>query len=149
MKSDVVFALENAAWPALLIDSESTVCRANQAAIKLFGAGLEGGSALLSAIWSAENTGSAEQFLAHWERTPTPRVSIKLRSKGGNSASWIASVCSFIKDEQRYFVVQLQGMEAIVPPKNSGTDLTLGQKQKLDCALQLTRTVSLDFNNAL
>src|SRR5260370_25915637 len=32
---------------------------------------------------------------------------------------------------------------------NPGDDTGLAQKQKLDCALRLARTVSLDFNNAL
>src|SRR5205823_6956182 len=37
------------------------------------------------------------------------------------------------------------------PPnaKESGSTEMFVQKQKLDCALQLARTVSLDFNNAL
>ena len=34
-------------------------------------------------------------------------------------------------------------------PPPTGTTEILVQKQKLDCALQLARTVSLDFNNAL
>ena len=33
--------------------------------------------------------------------------------------------------------------------KDAGADAALVHKQKLDCALQLARTVSLDFNNAL
>ena len=37
------------------VDGASTICRANDAAVKLFGAPLEGSSALLSTIWAAEN----------------------------------------------------------------------------------------------
>src|SRR5437867_1012171 len=107
MKSDVVFALENAGWPALLIDSASTICRANQMAVKLFGAALEGTSPLLSAIWSPENSATAEEFLAVWERAPAPSVCIKLRAKGGASVPYLASICAFIHDGQKYFTAQL------------------------------------------
>ena len=40
MKSDVAFALENAGWPALLVDGAGAICRANPAALSLFGAAL-------------------------------------------------------------------------------------------------------------
>ena len=151
MKSDVVFALEHAGWPALLIDSESTICRANQSAIKMFGAPLEGNLPLLAAIWAPENTGKPEQFLTQWEHSPVPTVSIKLRAKGGNSVQFLASVCSFTDHEQKYFVVQLlpEKVAGDSASKSAPADGALAQKQKLDCALQLARTVSLDFNNAL
>src|SRR5206468_12430970 len=87
-------------------------------------------------------------------------------------------VCSLVKDRQKYFLFQLfpaaprdravpgaetksQSDSAVVEAKkfeSGDTDLRTGtfsfeanaaQKQKLECALQLARTVSLDFNNAL
>jgi two-component system cell cycle sensor histidine kinase/response regulator CckA len=147
MKSDVIFTLDNAGWPALLVDSASTICRANVSAIKLFGATLEGGAPLLSAIWAPENNTTAEQFLAHWERSPSSSVNLKFRAKGGSAVQYSTSICAFSKDEQKYFVLQLL-------PENSHSGSENGHspvahKQKLDCALQLARTVSLDFNNAL
>ena len=145
MKSDAVFALENAGWPALLLDAESTICRANQSAIKIFGAALEGNLPQLSAIWDQENSIKADQFLAHWERSPASSVPVKLRAKGGNSVPYLSSICSFTRDGQKYFVMQLFS-ETVPAPVADGA---LAQKQKLDCALQLARTVSLDFNNAL
>src|SRR5258708_8826025 len=81
MKSEQVFALDQAGWPALLLDSTSTICRANASAVRLFGSALEGGAPLLSTIWSPENAGTAEQFLAQWERAPTPSVSLRFRAK--------------------------------------------------------------------
>ena len=71
MKPDITFLLENANWPALLVDAASTILRSNQAAVKLFGSTLEGGSPLLSAVWAPENGINADQFLAQWERSPT------------------------------------------------------------------------------
>ena len=81
MKADVVFGLENAGWPALLVDGASTVCRANPMAVRLFGAAMEGEAPRLSAIWLPENSGTAEQFLARWERSPAGTVTLKLREK--------------------------------------------------------------------
>src|SRR5258708_6861918 len=155
MKQDVVFALENAAWPAFLVDGACTIRRANQAAINAFGGGLEGESTLLSAIWSQENSITAEQFLAQWERAPSALTPLKLRGKGGVNASHPACVCSIPKDGQKYFLIQLFADLTANPPAGPPPeaqpqmDAGLAHKQKLDCALQLARTVSLDFNNAL
>jgi signal transduction histidine kinase/CheY-like chemotaxis protein len=151
MKLDIVFALENAGWPALLVDGSNILCRANAAAIKLFGPVLEGGSPGLSAIWSLENSGAAEQFLASWERSPTPAVALKFRAKGGMAISALTSICAFTKEGEKYFVLQLlpESASARTEAKSPSGDAGLAHKQKLDCALQLARTVALDFNNAL
>ena len=146
MKSSPVFQLENAAWPALLLDGATTIQRANAAAVRLFGPALEGATPRLGLLWSPENSATAEQFLAQWERSPTPTAQIKLRTKGGGTVVCSASICSFVKDEQKLFLIQLL-------PENVSTDGSadagLANKQKLDCALQLARTVALDFNNVL
>src|SRR5204862_1733432 len=85
MKADPgFFGLENAGWPALLVDPTSTIHRANQAAFKLFGAALASASPLLSVIWAEENTSTPEQFLAQWERAPAPTVWLRFRPKEGN-----------------------------------------------------------------
>src|SRR5207247_498486 len=78
-------------------------------------------------------------------------VSVKLRTKGGNSVPYLASICAFTKDGQKYFVAQLfpETPSAVAEMKASDANGSSAQKQKLDCALQLARTVSLDFNNAL
>src|SRR5689334_21668617 len=107
MKSSAVFQLENAAWPALLLDGATTIQRANAAAIRLFGPALEGATLRLGLLWSPENSTTAEQFLTQWERSPTPTVHIKLRTKGGGTVVSSASICSFVKDEQKLFLVQL------------------------------------------
>ena len=65
--------------------------------------------------------------------------------------AYLTSVCAFTKDGQKYFVLQLvrEGAPGAPEVKPPGTDAGLALKQKLDCALQLARTVALDFNNAL
>ena len=148
MKLDDVFALENAGWPALLVNN-GTILRANQAAVKTFGQALEGQAPLLSAIWAPENSSTAELFLAHWERSPAPNVPLKLRVKGGGIHNFSASICAFSKDGQKFLIFQLFSEVAAADAKAPGIEMGLAQKQKLECALQLARTVSLDFNNAL
>jgi two-component system, cell cycle sensor histidine kinase and response regulator CckA len=143
MKSDVVFALENAAWPALLVNAAGTIVGANVAAIKLFGSVLEGETPLFSSIWPPENGATADQFMAQWEKAPTASAALKFRVKGGATQSFTVSVCSFSREGQKQFIFQL-------PPEAApGAESGLAHKQKLDCALQLARTVALDFNNAL
>jgi nitrogen-specific signal transduction histidine kinase len=123
------------------------ILRANQAAIKIFGAVAEGERPLLAAIWSVGFGPTAEQFLAQCERSPTDAVPLKFQVKGGVASSFSVSICSFTKDGQKFFIFQLLPEP---PPSYAGnTEFISVHNQKLDCALQLARTVSLDFNNAL
>jgi two-component system cell cycle sensor histidine kinase/response regulator CckA len=152
MKSDLVFALDNAGWPALLVDGTTTILRASQTAVKLFGPVLEGAAPRLSAVWPPDNGLTAEQFLSQWERSPAAVVNLKFRVKGGAVNPFAVSLASLSKEGQRYFVMQLLPGDAAAGPaeaKGPPSEASLAQKQKLECALQLARTVSLDFNNAL
>jgi signal transduction histidine kinase/CheY-like chemotaxis protein len=144
MKPDEVFGLENAGWSALLVNEAGTIVRANQAAVKMFGSALERDATSLSGIWAPENTVAAEQFLGQWERSPTSMATLKFRIKGGTTSSYPVTICSYVRDGQRSFVFQFPPDSVRVSAAESAA-----QKQKLDCALQLARTVSLDFNNAL
>ena len=151
MKSDVAFVLENAGWPALLVDGAGTICCANAAAISVFGAALGGESPRLSVFWAPDNSSTVDQFLAQWERSAAPTVPLKFRGKGGHTLGYLTSICAFTKDGQKYFVFQLlrEGVAGAPEGKPTAADPGLALKQKLDCALQLARTVALDFNNAL
>jgi signal transduction histidine kinase len=133
------------------VDAAGAICRANPAAASLFGAVLSGESPHLSAVWSSDSGSAADQFLAQWERSAAPTVPLKFRAKGGHTVSYLTSICAFTKDGQKYFVLQLlrEGGAAAPEVKPPGGEAGLALKQKLDCALQLARTVALDFNNAL
>jgi signal transduction histidine kinase len=149
MKFDAAFVLENANWPALLVDAASTILRANQAAIKTLGGALEGDNPLLSAIWSMENGGSAEQFLADWERSPNSPATLRFHVKSGGMASFSTLICSFTRNTERFFILQLLPEAPANAAGRVGGDTMMLHKQKLDCALQMARSVALDFNNAL
>ncbi len=157
MNVDVVFGLERAAWPALLISESGAVLRANSSARQLFGAALEGDAPRLSDIWSPENSGTVEHFLARWEQSPAPELDLKFRAPNGTTMQRKVAICAFSQDRLKQYIVQfLAKVEPVAEtPKAEAahgavTD-TSAQilKQKLDCAMQLARTVALDFNNAL
>ena len=151
MKSDLVFPLESAAWPALLLDGSGTVCRANRAAQTLFKPALDAAQPALSHIWSPQNNATAQQFLQKAETSPTAAVPLRFLREGGESILCLASLCAFGDNGHKYYVPQLLPAPSGLAPdtKSQSSETSFAQKQKLDCALQLARTVALDFNNAL
>ena len=170
MKPDVVFGLEGAAWPALLLDTDYRVLRANSAAAGFFGAAISSGTPPLSAIWPADNGMPPEKFFDHWQKSPAPTVDLKFCTAVGKTVIFTAAICLFDSEGRNWFVLQLlpfvdplpmpeaapvpvAAIPPPVPPPEPKPAPTEGGgillKQKLDCALQLARTVSLDFNNAL
>ena len=157
MKPEIIFGLESSAWPALLVDTNGVVLLANPAAVNVFGSGLSGDAPLLSAIWPAENGVTAVDFFSRWEQSQTPVADLKFRVANGQTVSCTVSICTFAKDGQKWFVLQLlpvapptaAPVESPAEKEKTAADSGLALKQKLDCALQLARTMSLDFNNAL
>jgi nitrogen-specific signal transduction histidine kinase len=128
------------------VDAAGGICRANAVARELFGAALEEDSPKLPAILLP---GEAVPDLLARGAAPADRVvPLKCRGKDGNARSYDALVCAFMEPDGKTVVIQLlpaRGPES----KSQGGDAALLHKQKLDCALQLARTVALDFNNAL
>src|SRR2546430_7890841 len=174
MKLDSGFELDNAAWPAFLVDDSGIVRHANQAAVNTFGTVMEGEPSLSASVWAPETDLTPEQFLAKSERSSAQMTLLEFRVKGGATPQFNTYVCSLLREGQKFFLFQLFFASAprvieLAPAfeseeqaqrkfKSGDTDLQTGafsfeanaaQKQKLDCALQLTRTVALDFNNAL
>ena len=162
MKSDSSFPLESAGWPAFVVEAGGVLRHANAAAVEFFGPKLEGDGLMLSALWAEEGE-SADQFITRWERSSHVMVPIKFRGKGGAAVTFSTYVCAARAglNGQKRFVFQLfkEHVPAITPvpvaPADALADArtpgveALAHKQKLDCAMQLARTVALDFNNAL
>jgi two-component system cell cycle sensor histidine kinase/response regulator CckA len=158
MKSEVALGLENAGWPVLLVNSSGAILRANPAAIKAFGPTLEG-EMPLSVIWASENGPMAEQYILQWDNSPAAPGPLKFCMKDGSVRPFLTSISTITDGPEKLFVLQLLPNTAPAPPvptpvpapahpKEASAE-SLAHKQKLDCALQLARTVSLDFNNAL
>lgn len=173
MSSEIVFGLESAGWPALLVDPRGAIVRANASALGVFGPVLNGTMPPLASVWVGEKGETAEQFLARWENSPATTAQLKFKTAEG-AMEYFTSVCAFAKDGRKWYVFQLltasppggapvpasapAATAAAAPApaaaphvngKEPTVDAALIHKQKLDCALQLARTVSLDFNNAL
>jgi len=94
--------------------------------------------------------------------------------KGGGTERFNTCVCSVVREGKKFFLFQLfrdpapatgggagvhhstaaaqrkvEGCDTAFRMLGSSVETSTAQKQKLDCALQLARTVALDFNNAL
>jgi signal transduction histidine kinase/CheY-like chemotaxis protein/PAS domain-containing protein len=161
------FLLQNAEWPVLLVHRSRKIVRANRAAVRAFGASIEREEAQLEAIWSPHNRDSCQQFL-NLPPSAVP-VPLKFLLKSGLPGDYCGQL-SPTADEEVLLLQLLKGVPSSpgtagepVPPATSpapslevaakgasATDANaLAHKQKLDCALQLARSVALDFNNAL
>jgi signal transduction histidine kinase len=152
-KEDDEFVLQNAEWPALLVRKNGKVLRANRAAVRAFGSGIEREDGTLAAIWSSQNPGSALQFLS-LQPSDAP-VHLAFNLKSGLQGNFLAQLCLTANDDigLLQLLKELPGENAAAGARKPGVtapvDASLAHKQKLDCALQLARTVALDFNNAL
>ena len=152
MKSDVAFALENAGWPALLVDGAGAICRANPAATSLFGAALAGESPRLvgDLVAGEQQHGRAVSGPVGALRRPDGAAQVPGQRRPGGFAISRRSAPSR-RTARSISCCSCCGRAAPAAPeaKPPGGDAGLAHKQKLDCALQLARTVALDFNNAL
>lgn len=149
MKSDAVFCLENANWPALLVDDSATIRSASEGAKSIFGGSLDSGPTLGGSIWAKENEGTPEQFLARWSRQPSAHLPLKFRLKDGSVGAFNTWISRLDSEKGPLYVFQLFKADSRRDAPTPAETVAAAQKQKLDCALQLTRTVALDFNNAL
>jgi signal transduction histidine kinase len=149
MKSDVIFDFEDAVWPALLVDGGGVIVRANHAAINTFGTLLTADSPKLAAVWAEDNCITVEKFLKDGATALTPLTPLKiLLPAGPKSFSGLTSVK--VRDQTCFLLLQLlPDVTELAGAKPATLDAGIAHKQKLDCALQLARSVALDFNNAL
>jgi two-component system, cell cycle sensor histidine kinase and response regulator CckA len=153
MKAEVVFQLENSAWPAFLVAANGKIEDVNAAAQAFFGDLLEPRE--FSALGEGETASST--FLQLCDNMTGPLLPLRFRNREGASVSFQTSISALTLGAQKYFLFQLfpvaSGSTTLIvrkPEDRTATvEITAAQKQKLDCAMQLTRTVALDFNNAL
>jgi signal transduction histidine kinase len=177
MKLAFAFLFDNAAWPVFLVDDSGIIRASNSSAVNLLGTVMERESALSAAAWSPDNELTSEEFLRRVDRTTSQMTVMKFRAKGGLTTEFNTCVCSLIQDHQKYFLFQLfpahprdkagSGTGVSPAPEGAGPEASKmeshtelrsetfsfesseAHRQKLECALKLARTVSLDFNNAL
>ena len=142
--------LQNASWPVLIVEAKGKIIRANKNALEVFGEKIrKEENSHLASIWEASNGQNLEHFLST-ATTPSRTVSVKLASQNGNGAGWLACVCPTGNDGQNLLIQLFPEPQSAAPDdKAASADAAQAHKQKLDCALQLARTVSHEFNNAL
>jgi len=147
MKTEVSFDFASAVWPALLVDGAGDIVRGNQAALNTFGPTLAADSAKLAPLWLTDNCISLEKFLKDGETALAPLTPLKLQLPAGPKI-FSALVSLQLREGKRLLLLQLlPDVSELSGPKTP--DNGSAHKQKLDCALQLARSVALDFNNAL
>jgi signal transduction histidine kinase len=144
-----MFDLENTAWPAMLVGSDGDILRANHAAVNTFGPSLAEDAVKLKSLWPEENCISVEKFLKDGETALAPLTPVRLLLPAGPKI-FSAVVGVHVRDGKRLLLLQLlPDTTALAETKAVNPDNGLVHKQKLDCALQLSRSIALDFNNAL
>ena len=107
MKPEIIFGLESAAWPTMLVSTSGIVLRANASATTMFSAALVGDEPSLSLIWAPENGISPEEFFARWDQSPKVTSDMKFRVTGGTMVRFKMVVCDFSREGSKWFVLQL------------------------------------------
>ena len=141
--------MDDAVWPVLLVDSNCIIRHANLAAIHAFGLGMEPGSTSFTALWPSKI--SPAELIATLERSPAGRITLNT-ADGCMSLSFQAAFTGVAAGGEALLLAQLlPDPQPATPTAAPVRALETGtaHKQKLECALQLARTVALDFNNAL
>ncbi len=151
MKPDAVSGLDNAAWPWFVLDEAGLIEGPNLSAMQALGLGRNGGGTEISAIWPAGGGMSPAELFARWAQSPAALVPLNLIGPGGASLCYQACVCPLPGGGRKRFLLQLLPSAAPTEARAVAADpgLVQAHKQKLDCALQLARTASHGFNNAL
>lgn len=168
MKAETVFALENAGWPALLVDAAGTIRAVSSGAKNIFGQIIVTRPVLAQSVWSRENDQTPEEFFACFDELNDGPVELRFKGRDGSTCSYQTHICMMMHDGEELYLLQIfrtaaaddrnQGPSAAAKPAlpaeaaktpDVAVEASLAQKQKLDCAMQLIRTVALDFNNAL
>ena len=158
----VMLLLDSAPWPTLLVQQNGMILNANRAACHAFGASVEKTGVPFGTLWQPDNGQSVSDYLK--QASPESQI-IRLRLKSGVPAPFRAQVCRVGDNTvlvQFFFHVAAPAsssepsaapavapliVDPAAPPAIQGENAAY--KQKLDCAMQLARSVALDFNNAL
>jgi signal transduction histidine kinase/CheY-like chemotaxis protein len=137
---------------------------ANSAARLAFQALVQPGATFLAALVLPNQEAVWETLLARLEAARDRPGPLTVRKADGTVAPFTICAARVQSENQPIHLFQLfeqTGSEASPaafnlrqvpgpgPHESASVEAGLAQKQKLDCALQLTRTVALDFNNAL
>lgn len=154
MNVSAAFPLENAGWPAMMVNPDGVILRTNPSGVETFGLAAHEGKSLTKILTQKDSPLSA-LFEGKINQ------SVELNIPGGKTAHFLISVLPLVNVDVTNYLLQffkLAPVETTAPtvepapvaaPSGNAIDANLAHQQKLDCAMQLARSVSLDFNNAL
>ena len=149
MIADTFLALENAVWPVVVTDADGVVRRFNGAARKELGPVLEGEGVSLERLWPEDGADAGLAFFVELDGTATRTTGLRFRTEQGVRSFRVAGMAGE-EEGGTWRLLQLFAEPAGGSAgRTEAVEQGAAQKQKLDCALQLTRNVALDFNNAL
>ena len=139
--SDLLKQFEAADWPVMLLTPDGKLQQGNSAAVTAFGPIINTSTSALADIWASDNPLKPEAFL---NGPHAAQVPLRFRGLSGVPVTGVAVVLP----------VEGGHLLQLLPPPPAPAVVGAGntaviQKQKLDCALQLARSMALDFNNAL
>lgn len=151
--------LEKTPWPCLCVDAKGMVIHANAAAAAIFGDLIEENPSLAGGLWSKENDTGVEQLFDLLNGAGLAQsYPARLRTSEGTTNSFEILACQANHGDLAY-LLQIFKAKPKAPAKKPPAqpakadprpgDAAAAQNQKLECAMQLARTVALDFNNAL
>src|SRR5687768_4345550 len=103
MKSETVFALENANWPALLVDAAGGIKAASQGAKQVFGEIITTRPILGQSVWSKENDQSPEEFFASYDKICDRTYELRFKGRDGSTSTYQTHICPLRLDHQDFF----------------------------------------------
>ncbi len=163
------FPLDDASWPVVVISFDGKIQQVNSAANRHFLTSERKELKDLAEVWSDENGCSARVFLQRLSVASTATFPLKLQTRSGDLKPYLASICRWVRKREKVLLIQLlprtggqghtgetvffsrdaQSQSSAATPSEAPEPAEGLDRHKLMCALQLTRTVAMDFNNAL
>ncbi len=158
MKIDEEMFINHLSWPVLVTDESGFIKEANRLAIKKFALRIADRPSLEATIWSKSNQLRPNDLLNKVKSNGQSCFDVSLTetkkgdqryqlwispfTQGGDSSLFLQAIPMGSESDS-------ENQEIPVVKPVAGIGVGSAVKQKLDCAMQLTRTVALDFNNAL
>jgi signal transduction histidine kinase/CheY-like chemotaxis protein len=103
MRRETDFVLEQAAWPALVLEGTGLIRRFNGAALRVFGDGLKSSTVSLETFWAGESAFSAAEF---FERGVKADGLVVLKSAEGRKTTFSVHINEVARDSRSYFLAQ-------------------------------------------
>ncbi|MCF7709466.1 MAG: response regulator, partial [Verrucomicrobia bacterium] len=156
---DLTQIFDNAVWPVFIIDETAAIRWANKAAANVFRIEVSKGDNSFNELWAEDNEMPVELFIPFIRRGGKLDSPIKLLDKNSKPVERKLLISPVKSDDEFLVLLQIPDIGADSSKKKTKAEPInsipakiepgISQKQTLDSARQLIRTVVLDFNNAL